>query len=54
MFSITDVSKSVGKDDVSRYTIQNDFLNLGKKLILLDGGKPVYELKHKLGHLYQK
>lgn len=44
----------MGKDDVNRYTIQNDLLSVGKKLILLDRGQSLYELKHKLGHLYQK
>jgi hypothetical protein len=42
------------KDDPTRYTIQNELLSLGKKLVLLEKGQPLYEIKHKLGHLYQK
>jgi hypothetical protein len=48
------VGKLAAKDDPTRYTIQNDLLSLGKKLVLLEKGQPLYEIKHKLGHLYQK
>lgn len=54
IFSITEVSKLAAKDDPSRYTIQNESLSVGKKLLLLEKGQPLYELKHKLGDIYQK
>jgi hypothetical protein len=54
IFRITQVGKLAAKDDPTRYTIQNDLLSLGKKLVLLEKGQPLYEIKHKLGHLYQK
>ncbi|CAF0887150.1 unnamed protein product [Adineta steineri] len=53
-YTITDTSKSAVKDAEAIYTISNDLLSLGKKLVLLEKGQPLYELKHKLGHLYQK
>ena len=54
MFRITQVEKHTLKENVHRYTIQNELLSLGKKLVLLEDGRPLYEIKHKLGHLYQK
>jgi hypothetical protein len=54
IFRITEVGKLSGKDNPSRFTIQNDLFSLGKKLVLSENGQPLYEIKHKLGHLYQK
>jgi hypothetical protein len=54
IFRITEVGKLSVKDNPSRFTIQNDLISLGKKLVLLENGQPLYEIKHKLGHLYQK
>jgi hypothetical protein len=51
---ITEVGKLSAKDDPKRFSIENDVISLGKKLVLLENGRPLYELKHKLGHLYQK
>ncbi|UJR27766.1 hypothetical protein I4U23_009039 [Adineta vaga] len=53
-YTITEVGPLAVKDDPARYTIQNDLLSLGKKLLLLEKNQPLYEIKHKLGHLYQK
>jgi len=53
-YTITEVGKLRTTDDPNRFKIQNELLSLGKKLVLLDHGQPLYELKHKLGHLYQK
>jgi len=53
-YTITEVGKFSAKDDPNRFTIQNELLSLGKKLVLLKNGQPLYEFKHKLGHLYQK
>jgi hypothetical protein len=53
-FRITEVDKLSTTVDPTRYTIQNELLSLGKKLVLLEKGQPLYEIKHKLGHLYQK
>ncbi len=53
-FRITEVDQLSTKDDPTRYTIQNELLSVGKKLVLLEKGQPLYEIKHKLGHLYQK
>jgi hypothetical protein len=53
-FRITEVGKLSSQEDPTRYTIKNELLSLGKKLVLLDKNQPLYELKHKLGHLYQK
>jgi len=50
-YTITEVGKF---DNSSYFTIQNDLFSIGKKLVLLENGRPLYELKHKLGHLYQK
>ncbi|CAF0719974.1 unnamed protein product [Adineta ricciae] len=53
-YTITEVSKTLNGQNPSRFSIQNELLSLGKKLILLDNGQPLYEFKHDLGHLYQK
>jgi hypothetical protein len=54
IFRITEVGKLNGKDNPNRFTIENELLSLGKKLVLLENGHPIYEFQHKLGHLYQK
>jgi large-conductance mechanosensitive channel len=54
IFRITEVGKNAAKSNANRYTIKNELLSLGKKLVLLEDGQPLYEFKHKLGHLYQK
>jgi hypothetical protein len=54
IFRIKEVGKLSSKADPNRFTIQNELLSLGKKLVLLENGRPLYEFKHKLGHLYQK
>lgn len=54
MFRINEVGPSAVRDDSTRYTIKNELLNVGKTLVLLDKGQPIYEIKHKLGHLYQQ
>jgi hypothetical protein len=54
IFRISEIGKLNGKDDPNRYTIQNELLSVGKKLLLLENGQPLYEIKHKIGHLYQK
>ena len=53
-FRITEEGKHALKANAHRFTIQNELLSLGKKLVLLEDGRPLYEIKHKLGHLYQK
>ncbi|UJR21783.1 hypothetical protein I4U23_024858 [Adineta vaga] len=53
-YTISEVGKSATGDNVNRFSIQNELLSLGKKLIFLDNGQPLFEFKHKLGHLYQK
>ena len=53
IFRITEVGKDI-RSNPNRYTIQNEILSLGKKLVLLENGQPLYEIKHKLGHLYQQ
>jgi hypothetical protein len=54
IFRITEVGQLAAKDSPNRFTIQNELLSVGKKLILLDNGQPLYQIKHKIGHLYQK
>jgi len=55
LFRITEVSNLTDKiSNPNRFTIQNELFSLGKKLVLLENQQPLYEIKHKLGHLYQK
>jgi len=54
IFRITEVGPLAANDNPNRFTIQNELLSIGKKLVLLENGRPLYEIKHKLGHLYQK
>jgi hypothetical protein len=54
IFRITEVGPLAANGNASRFTIQNELLSLGKKLVLLENGRPIYEIKHKIGHLYQK
>ena len=53
-FRITELGKPALKEDPRRFTIDNEMFRLAKKLVLSENGRPLYQLKHKLGHLYQK
>ncbi|CAF1308294.1 unnamed protein product [Adineta steineri] len=53
-YTITETGKLNAGENAGRFTIENDMLSPRRKLILLENGKPLYEFKHKMGHLYQK
>ena len=54
IFRIKEVGSLAAKDNANRFSIQNELFSIGKKLVLLENGQPLYEIKHKIGHLYQK
>jgi len=51
---ITEVGPLAAKFGPNTFTVESNLLSLGKKLRLLEKDQPLYEIKHKIGHLYQK